>query len=92
MRKMVLLFNKMSFGQVLHLTTLLKTYLQAAHVHSNTDSHMNMEINGYTFKVFHFIALNFHCSLYCILNISLLKFVKFAITHGVCTIIFSGIC
>ena len=51
-RKMVLLFNKMSFGQVLHLTTLLKTYLQAAHVHSNTDSHMSMEINGYTFIKF----------------------------------------
>ncbi|XP_046844230.1 anaphase-promoting complex subunit 5-like [Xenia sp. Carnegie-2017] len=30
-RKMVLLFNKMSFGQVLHLNDLLKTYLHSDH-------------------------------------------------------------
>ena len=47
MRKMVLLFNKMSFGQVLHLTTLLKGYLQAAHDHSETDTPMDMQLNGY---------------------------------------------
>lgn len=30
-RKMLLLFNKMSFGQVLHLNDLLKTYLHSDH-------------------------------------------------------------
>ena len=45
-RKMVLLFNKMSFGQVLQLTTLLKAYLHASHVHSTSDTSQDMDLNG----------------------------------------------
>ena len=46
MRKMVLLFNKMSFGQVLHLTTLLKTYLHASHARSTSATSQDMDLNG----------------------------------------------
>lgn len=51
MRKMVLLFNKMTFGQVLRLTTLLKAYL---YEHSNTD--LDMQLDGYVLAAFNFIA------------------------------------
>ena len=50
MRKMVLLFNKMSFGQILHLLSLLKAYLHAANVYSN--AHLDVELNGYTYTYY----------------------------------------
>ena len=56
MRKMVLLFNKMSFGQILHLLSLLKAYLHTSHAHS--DAHQDMELNRYIYK---FILLSTYC-------------------------------
>ena len=50
MRKMVLLFNKMSFGQILHLLSLLKAYLHAANVYSN--AHLDVELNGYMYTYY----------------------------------------
>ena len=56
MRKMVLLFNKMSFGQILHLLSLLKAYLHSSHAHS--DAHQDMELSRYIYK---FILLSTYC-------------------------------